>query len=55
MLTIAREEQQIGLDDIELGEHDVERRVEHNAAVGSRVLFECQIQTRGNDLMQRNW
>jgi hypothetical protein len=33
MLPVASEQQEIGLDDVVLGQHDVERREEHDAAV----------------------
>jgi len=53
VLPLPREEQQIGLHDIELGEHDIERRVEDDAAMRACVLVQREMQTRGNDLMQR--
>ena len=53
MLAVAREQQQIRLDDVEVGQYDVERRVEHNSAIRPRVLFEHKMETRGDDLMQQ--
>ena len=45
----------IGLRDIELGQHDIERRVEHGPAVCLHVSRERQVQAPGYELVEQNW
>jgi hypothetical protein len=51
MSACSGEHQQIGLHHVVLGEHDVERRKEHEATVRSNMLFKPEVQTRGRNLM----
>ena len=54
MLTVAREHYQIRLHDIEVGQHDIERRVQDDATVSARVFLQRKVKARRHDLVQRN-
>ena len=51
VLTLSREEHQVGLHDIVIGQDDVEWRVEDHAAVLTGIRSQGQMQIRGDDLL----
>jgi hypothetical protein len=53
MLSFSREEQEVRLHEVVLGQYDVERCIQHDASMLADVVDEGEMALGGHDLMNR--